>query len=253
MIGNFRDLGGVKNKNGKIVKKGLFFRSSNLGSLSNEDIQAIKDLNIKCIFDYRTDEEANHEPTIVIPGIRYIRVPAFSMGSFLQGNQSISFNKEEMQNQIFELVSTNKMYDMMLKLYESLPINNSSYKKLVELIQDSNELAFLSHCTSGKDRTGVGSAIIYMILGVDRDTIMKDYLESNVYAKTQIEGLIKQYPQLENIPYDYINNMLGVNENYILAVFKAIDSKYKTVEEYLLHEFDLNEEKIERIRAYCLE
>lgn len=248
MIGNFRDLGGVETCDGRKVKKGIFFRASNLYNLGEEDINFIKSLNIKCIFDYRTDEEAEKYPTTRIEGIKYIRVPAFNMPIFMQKSEDT-----QMQTQIIEKISNNEMYDMMLKLYSSLPVCNASYKKLVELIQDPNQLGFLSQCTSGKDRTGVGTAIIYMILGVDRETIMKDYLESNNYAKIQIEDMKNKFPDLKGVPYEYINNMMGVNANYLLRVYNIIDSKYKSVEEYLYEEFELTSDKLYNIRSYCLE
>lgn len=155
--------------------------------------------------------------------------------------------------EIFKMISTNKMYDMMLNLYSSLPIDNSSYKKLVDIIKNEDDIRFLSHRTSGKDRTGVGTAIIYMILGVDIDTIIKDYLDSNIYAKNKIEEMINKYPHLKEIPYDYLNNMLGVNINYLMEVFKVIDSKYNSDEDYLIGEFGLTKDDINKIRDYCLE
>jgi len=39
----------------------------------------------------------------------------------------------------------------------------------------------VEHCTSGKDRTGVFSAILLTILGVPRDTVIQDYLLTNRY------------------------------------------------------------------------
>lgn len=79
LIGNFRDIGGVKSADGRFVKKGIFFRTSNLEDLTQEDISKIKELGINYIFDYRTDEEASAKPVTVIPEIEYVRVPAFSM------------------------------------------------------------------------------------------------------------------------------------------------------------------------------
>ena len=39
------------------------------------------------------------------------------------------------------------------------------------------------HCTAGKDRTGFAAALIFLILNVDRETIFKDYLLSNINFK----------------------------------------------------------------------
>jgi protein-tyrosine phosphatase len=37
----------------------------------------------------------------------------------------------------------------------------------------------VEHCTSGKDRTGVFSAILLSSLGVHRDVVMQDYSLTN--------------------------------------------------------------------------
>jgi protein tyrosine/serine phosphatase len=39
----------------------------------------------------------------------------------------------------------------------------------------ADETPLIVHCTGGKDRTGVGSALILTALGVPRDTIVTDY------------------------------------------------------------------------------
>ena len=66
---NFRDFGGCKSSDGRFVKKGLFFRSGNLSNLSKEDIQMLKDLKIKVIFDYRDDSESLASPSQVVENI----------------------------------------------------------------------------------------------------------------------------------------------------------------------------------------
>ncbi|MGL6105729.1 tyrosine-protein phosphatase [Romboutsia sp.] len=43
---NFRDLGGHKSSDGRIIKKGLFFRSAHLQDLNEEDINLLKQLKI---------------------------------------------------------------------------------------------------------------------------------------------------------------------------------------------------------------
>lgn len=60
--------------------------------------------------------------------------------------------------------------------------------EVVAFLADPNiALPVLVHCTSGKDRTGVVVAAILLILGIDRDFIVQDYLLSEGEVK---EGLI---------------------------------------------------------------
>ena len=47
------------------------------------------------------------------------------------------------------------------------------FKELLRLPEDQ---ALVYHCAAGKDRTGVISVMILMALGVDDDTIARDYM-----------------------------------------------------------------------------
>lgn len=50
---------------------------------------------------------------------------------------------------------------------------------LVFLADESTTLPVLVHCTSGKDRTGVVVAALLLIAGIDRETIVEEYLLSD--------------------------------------------------------------------------
>jgi protein-tyrosine phosphatase len=229
---NFRDLGGIASQDGRVVKKGYFYRSANLENLSKEDVDTLKKLNIKCIFDYRSDNEANNHPSTEIEGIKNIRVPAMNLQKFSEKSGAFNMLKEN---------------------YHELPINNPSYRRLVELVRDPDMLPLLNHCTAGKDRTGVGSAIILMILGVSRENIIKDYLKSNDFAENEINNLIEQKPEFKKVDREKLNHIFGVNLDYINAAFDRIDDEYKTVEDYLNGEFGLDLDELNNLRNMYLE
>jgi protein-tyrosine phosphatase len=60
-----------------------------------------------------------------------------------------------------------------------------SLRELMELVQDESNWPILIHCSAGKDRAGVATALILEAVGVDRDTIMEDYLLSNEVSRAQ--------------------------------------------------------------------
>ncbi len=59
------------------------------------------------------------------------------------------------------------------------------------------------HCTAGKDRTGVLSAIVLSLLGVDEPTVVADYALSGAAMERLRAKLILKYPDgrdmIENI------------------------------------------------------
>ncbi len=60
-----------------------------------------------------------------------------------------------------------------------MPINNPAYKELFELLKNQKNTAILQHCTAGKDRKAIGSALLLLALGIDEETVIEDYLQSN--------------------------------------------------------------------------
>lgn len=239
---NFRDLGGNKIEDGRIVKKGLFYRFVKLLNLSENDIKILKELNIKYIFDYRSDEEVCKYLLIIILNIKNIRILVMRELEELGG--SFGFI-EDMIDGLFE---KDGVFNMLNNSYYNLFINNLLYKKLVEFIRDYFNLLILNYCIVGKDRIGVGSVIIFMILGVLRENIMKDYLKSNDFVDKEIERFIEYKFKFKDILKENLKYIFGVNEEYMKIVFRRIDEEYISVEVYLYGEFNLNKEEIRKLR-----
>jgi len=59
------------------------------------------------------------------------------------------------------------------------------YSALMEALASEENLPLVFHCTHGKDRAGVASAVLLMALGVSEDIAREDYLLSNVYREEQ--------------------------------------------------------------------
>ena len=49
----------------------------------------------------------------------------------------------------------------------------------------------LWHCSEGKDRVGVGTALLLCALGVPREVIRDDFMRSNLYLETELEYMIR--------------------------------------------------------------
>ncbi|WP_148550625.1 tyrosine-protein phosphatase [Paraclostridium bifermentans] len=243
---NFRDIGGCKSSDGRVVKEGLFFRSANLVNLSKNDLQMLKDLNIKTIFDFRDESERLSSPSDIVENINYIRIPAMPQ---LKSNIAQLGSIKEMMENMFD---KNNAFELLKEAYYNLPVNNPAYKELVKLMQNDSSLPILMHCTAGKDRTGVGSAIILMILGVNRSSIVEDYLKSNQSAKDSINEILSVQPELKNVPKDKLKYIFGVNETYINEVFKRIDTDFESTEDYLLKEFNLTKDDIKNLQSKYL-
>jgi Protein tyrosine/serine phosphatase len=223
---NFRDLGGYKTTDGKTVKWGKLFRGEELGHLTDADIKTVQGMGIQSNVDYRTDAEVNAMPDPVIPGIKNIRTDAGNAGSTAD---------------LTSMISSGQMKDeatavqMMAGFNKQMVDSPKFYVQLMELLNDPDNIGLLQHCTAGKDRTGLGSAIILLTLGVDEKTVMEDYLLSNVYRaeanKKTIEAL-KAQVQDENV-VAAVTALMGVQKEFLQAAIDEMKAKYGSIDAFL--------------------
>ncbi|MEK4231033.1 tyrosine-protein phosphatase [Solibacillus sp. FSL H8-0538] len=231
---NFRDMGGYPTQDGRKVRNGLFFRSASLTKMTEEDRRKVQSLGIRTIFDYRDEHEATNNPDPAIEGVQNIRVPAKGSAPFKMPSVS---QKEQTNLDFYKQVDA----DTFAQFYAQMPFNNPSFQALMKLIQEKTNLGLLHHCAAGKDRTGVGGALILMALDVPKETIMQDYLVTNNLLTTMVEKLAhtvsKNYSNLE---LTHFYDIMSAKEQYLNAVFREIERRYESTEQFLEHEFAIS-------------
>ncbi len=235
---NVRDLGGYQNKQGKKIKKHLLIRSSRLSKLTDSDIQVlVNEYNLGVDFDLRRPEEIQKSPDPKIPGVKYISSPVNVSSGFVQPMDA----------------PQNRMH---YRTYISKAQAQKTYRKLFQVLLNNNKKkAVLWHCTSGKDRTGVGTALILYALGFDMETIYQDYLNSNYYLKEVREKTIAKMIQ-NNAPKNLIDSMKivgGVDKTFLQSAFDEILTKFGSVDEYLDSVLSVSKQLKKRLQEMYLE
>lgn len=214
---NFRDLGGMKTKDGKYVKWGKLFRGDELSKLTTGDLEYLSSIPLLSVVDFRDERETIREPDLKPESLlHHYHCP------IIPGNLA-----DEMDLSLDELTSDHAI-TMMEEMYRLLVTDSDCvqhYKKLFEVIQDKTQVPLLFHCTAGKDRTGMATALIYSALGVDEQDIMEDYLSSNIYLKEKYKNFTSGN--------SFFKTLLEVNPLFLESAFKEIDKQYGSVERYL--------------------
>jgi len=248
---NFRDFRGYKTSDNRKVKKGLVYRSASFYVATESDMETIISLGLKHIVDFRETVEFVKSPDVFPPNIIIHEIPAIVENDYTQ-NKTLNFF--ELLHSDIDIEGIYLANDFLREVYGFIAFDNRAFAKVFELIE-KREVPILFHCAGGKDRTGVMAALWLLLLGVDYDTIIEDYLYSNEYIEKS--GYTAEQIKIRNITspeaIKAIYDMVGVKEEYLTTTLAAIIEKYGSMEEYFLQEYGLDERKISKIRDYYLE
>lgn len=180
---NFRDFGGNGVADGRRIKRGLLFRSGSLERLTENDCAFLAGVPVRSVLDYRDADEVQAKPDILWSGADYHHVPANPLSS------EVNANLEKLTN---ETLAAFDARAFMLELYRRLPFGNAAYQRLAQLLSNPGGGAIVQHCAVGKDRTGVGSALVLFALGADEATVLEDYLLTETTLATFREQMLDQ-------------------------------------------------------------
>ncbi len=218
---NLRGLGGFLTTNGKHVKDGTVFRSDEWSKLTENDLKFLETLQIKTIIDFRGVAEAQAAPDKKPSTcIREIAIPIHPGGDL------------DFQNLTSD-EATKLMVEMNKRMVRE---NQADFARFFEILMDTANLPVDFHCTAGKDRTGLAAALFLSALGVDRLTIMQDYLLSARNAETKYAALLREHPNV--LP------LMTVKPEYLQAALDVIDKEYGGMDRYLTRNLHVDLEKI---------
>lgn len=238
-VTNFRTIGNIKNIDGRILKEGKFYRSAHLHKLKKKSIKTLGNLGIKEIIDLRNSKEISQRPDVILQNVDYKNYSAFED----EGDQLDQAKKLVLKGKVKGSDADQRMLDF----YKTYATENPEIiKKIIHEILDSKD-SVLYHCTAGKDRTGIITALILTILKFDRATIENDYLLSNNYRKQLVQkrlhlahNLHFLYPKMD---LNVIEKLSWVEKDYLKAAFLEINKKHGSIDIYIHQNLGISENK----------
>ena len=234
MVGgyNFRDIGGYRTIDGRYVKWGTFFRSDDMNLLTESDLYFLSNLHLKTIIDFRSEEETLSKPD---------RLPASVINRYvytIEPGNIVNLLKTTMQP------GKQDFHNAMIEINRELVTNEhiiEQYCKFFSQLQKEENIPLLFHCSAGKDRTGLAAALVLSALDVDEQTIMQDYLLSNIYLRDKYDSFITR-PEMEPL--------IKVNTDYLNSALTAIKEKHGSMENYLSKELNVDIEAFQNKYLY---
>jgi len=265
-VGNARELGGYKAEDGRAIRHGLLLRTAKLSGATEEDIQRlISEYHLSVVVDFRGNDEIENNPDPDISGARNLNLQII--------DKEDDPLPEEMAAEIDALMAQNgeisklDMLRMAIKygtfsdqMYVDFLFSDKGKAGYCQLFDELLDLpdgqAILFHCTEGKDRTGCAAMLILYALGVDEDTIMEDFLLTNVYNAALIEE-DRRMLEAEGISEEemetYLPMMDQVNPAFMSAAIAWMTESFGSPLGYIIQELGVTKDEIAVLRDKFLE
>lgn len=148
---NTRDIGGYATQEGRQVKRGMVYRTANLSHVTEAGCEVFSELGVVTVVDFRN---------------RLSALPLYGGDMFCIHRAAkvygfpVSFRKEGHWREYY---------------VNGLRNNSDAFRQTFELIAEPDRLPLMYHCNAGTDRTGVMTALLLTLLGVDRETVIADF------------------------------------------------------------------------------
>ena len=231
---NFRDLGGYALADGRRVRRGRVFRSDHLADLTAADLASIEGLALRHSIDFRGATECADRP--------YRSAGVTHIAMHIEPTVVRRLRERMTAGQV---PSVDETVAMMCETYHDFVHEHGATfgRFLRHLLAQPTPVVF--HCTAGKDRTGFAAALLLSVLGVDRDTIMQDYLLTN--------QLYRRSHALEGAgPAHVMEVIWQVQPAFLQAAFDAIQHDFGGLSAYLAGPVGIRAEEVEQLRTLLL-
>ena len=148
-------------------------------------------------------------------------------------------------------------YENVMEESYKLYINNHQHvwKEFLKILLSSNNHPVIFHCSAGKDRTGIASFIIQKICDNPIELIFENYILSNklltIKAATaeQTASSSNDYQMVTRIMLETLGK---VQKSYLISAINEIESKFQTLEKYIIQELGFKETDIHDLKKlYC--
>jgi len=116
----------------------------------------------------------------------------------------------------------------------------------------------LYHCTAGKDRTGVFSALVLLTLGVPRETVLADYALTNKYLLNGISAadskkMLASNPGMDRLTPAQREVLLAADPAYLESTLRQINERYGSFDNYRRTALGVTDEDVQQLRSRLLE
>jgi protein-tyrosine phosphatase len=245
---NFRDLGGYRAMDGRVVVWGKLYRSDQLQKLTDADLKHLEALTLDRIIDFRAEHEKEDAPDRIPSNsdIQIVELPILDSSTQIWRDSRDQFIKDNLRN----IDAVKFMIETNIELATRF---TPEMRQFIHEVFSANGRPVLFHCAAGKDRTGYAAAILLRIFGVPLDVVMSDFLLSNQYYLSAYSRSLLMLRLMKGKRFsDTVKGFLEVRPAYLSAAFDAIDREFSSFEKYIRSGLGLTERDVELLKDLYL-
>ncbi|MFF7333159.1 tyrosine-protein phosphatase [Streptomyces sp. NPDC090306] len=251
-VRNFRDVGGLPTTDGRTVRRGVLFRSGHLAHATGEDAVFLGSLGLHTIFDFRNEADRRLEgPDVELPGVRNVNLP---LSDPADGSGFWKMIREGDVDQLRSLLGDGKAENRMIASYrEIVTTRTAEHSRVLRAIAEDS-VPVLMHCAAGKDRAGLSVAVTLLAVGVERDAILADYLESNAkHRRYKVRRSGTSADAYSPEVMELLSPLFDARAEYLTAALETVERTWGGTDAYLEEGLGLDAAARERLRERLLD
>lgn len=242
-------MGGYPTRAGGRVHTGLLYRSTDLSRLGGVDAVAFARLGIRSVYDMRTEGERAAHPDRLPPGTEYVVVDVIRDSSGVCPAQLMELlTNPEAAGEAFGAGRARAMWTRTYREFVSLGSARAGYRRLFADLAAEEHRPALMHCSTGKDRTGWGSAALLMLLDVPDDLVMHDYLLSGTHLQPMFQPWLDEFQARGGDP-ELVRPIISVRPEYLEAALDEMGRSFGTIEGYFADGLGIDADTRRALRA----
>lgn len=235
---NVRDLGGLPTRDGGTTRLGAIVRADSVRQLSEDGWQALVDHGVRTVIDLRNRDELLDDPPGDVP-VEVVHVP------FLSGDKA---ERDALGEDLDAAVAAapdvpKATRDVYLIFLERFQVNVAA---AIRAIAHAPDGGVVIHCAGGKDRTGLLSAFLLHLAGVDDEEIAADYALSEDRLRPRHERWFEAAESEEEL--ERLRRIAQTPAASMVGVFGELERRYGGVEAYL-RSAGVSDEELRLVRA----
>ncbi|PBC71366.1 protein-tyrosine phosphatase [Streptomyces sp. TLI_235] len=209
---NFRDLGGHRTTDGRVLRPGLLFRSDSLGKLDGPDLARFEALGVRTVIDLRYPWEI----------AQTARVPELP---------GLTFHNLSIEHRPYDQAALGPEVDpgvYLAERYAEVAEDGADELGRVLRVIAEADAPLVFHCYSGKDRTGIVAALVLTLLGVPEEDVLADFARTEDATARLVAEWHARHPDLTLVWPGYGRAPAGIMRRFLAG----LADRYGSVTDY---------------------